>query len=267
MQPIRRLDRDVNPLPGYVAFSPDGKLMALEMAPAVIHLKEVATGRTVAKLEDPHGDRAGWMGFTPDGTQLVVAAPYARAIHVWDLRAIRVRLKAMRLDWSWPEIPPAAKADEPGQRFSERPWKIQILQTDAQRACSLNKQAWALVTNPDPALGDAQRAVKLATDAVELAPKHAHYWNTLGVAHYRARSWKESIAALRKSMGLFCGQLESWNTFFLAMAHWQLGNKEEARKWYDQGAAWMDENQPKNEELRRFRAEAVELLGVKEKQM
>ncbi len=171
LQPIRRLDRDVNTYPGYVAFSPDGKMMALEMAPAVIHLKEVATGRTVAKLEDPHGDRARWMGFTPDGTQLVVAAPYARAIHVWDLRAIRVRLKAMRLDWSWPEFPPAAKADEPGQRFLERPWKIQILQPDARRAWSLNKQAWALVTNPDPAMGDAQRAVKLATDAVVLVSR------------------------------------------------------------------------------------------------
>ena len=74
MQPIRRLDRDVALYPGHVAFSPDGRLMALEMAPAVIHLKDVATGRTVAKLEDPHGDRAGWMGFTPDGTQLVVTA-------------------------------------------------------------------------------------------------------------------------------------------------------------------------------------------------
>src|SRR4029450_9660833 len=82
LQPIRRLDRDVAVTPGYVAFSADGKLMALEMAPAVIHLQEVASGRTVAKLEDPHGDRAGWMGFSPDGTQLVVAAPYAKAIHV-----------------------------------------------------------------------------------------------------------------------------------------------------------------------------------------
>jgi WD40 repeat protein len=107
-QPIRRLDRDVALFPGYVAFSQDGKLMALEMAPAIIHLMEVATGRTVAKLEDPHGDRAGWMGFTPDGTQLVVAAPYAKAIHIWDLRAIRQRLKAMDLDWNWPEFPPAA---------------------------------------------------------------------------------------------------------------------------------------------------------------
>ena len=46
------------------------------------------------------------------------------------------------------------------------------------------------------------------------------------------------------------------------MAHWQLGEKEAARKWYDQAVAWMDKNQPNNEELRRFRAEAAELLGV-----
>ena len=125
LQPIRRLDRDVALYPGHVAFSPDGKLMALEMAPAVIHLKEVATGRTVAKLEDPHGDRAGWMGFTPDGTQLVVAAPYAKAIHVWDLRAIRQRLKAMGLDWDWPEFPPAdPKAKAAG------PVKVEVLPGD-----------------------------------------------------------------------------------------------------------------------------------------
>ncbi len=115
MQSIRRLDRDVAPYPGYVAFSPDGKLMALEMTPAVIHLKEVATGRTVAKLEDPHGDRAGWMGFTPDGTRLVVAAPYAKAIHVWDLRAIRQRLKVMGLDWDWPEFPPVDRQAQPAE--------------------------------------------------------------------------------------------------------------------------------------------------------
>jgi serine/threonine protein kinase/WD40 repeat protein len=111
LQPIRRLHRDVTLYPGHVAFSSDGKLMALEMAPGVIHLQEVATGRTVAKLEDPNGDRAGWMGFTPDRTQLVVVAYYAQAIHVWDLRAIRQRLKGMGLDWNWPEFAPAAHVD------------------------------------------------------------------------------------------------------------------------------------------------------------
>jgi len=99
LQPILRLPRDGTPFPGWVAFSPDGRLMALEMAPAVLHLKEVATGRTVAKLEDPCGDRATWQGFTPDGTRLVVMAAYASGIHIWDLRAIRTRLKDMNLDW------------------------------------------------------------------------------------------------------------------------------------------------------------------------
>src|SRR5262249_1998124 len=69
LQAMRRLHRDVTQYPGWVAFSPDGRLMALEMAPAVLHLKDLASGRTVAKLEDPFGDRATWQAFTPDGTQ------------------------------------------------------------------------------------------------------------------------------------------------------------------------------------------------------
>jgi hypothetical protein len=49
------------------------------------------------------------------------------------------------------------------------------------------------------------------------------------------------------------------------MAHWHLGDKDEARKCYNQGVQWMEKNQPENEELRRFRAEAAELLGVEKK--
>jgi serine/threonine protein kinase/WD40 repeat protein/tetratricopeptide (TPR) repeat protein len=105
LKPSRSLAREQNQFPGWVAFSPDGRLMALEMAPSVIHLMEVATGRTVARLPDPHGDRATWQGFTPDGTRLVVVAGLDSAVHVWDLRAIRTRLKRMYLDWDWPEFP------------------------------------------------------------------------------------------------------------------------------------------------------------------
>jgi hypothetical protein len=54
--------------------------------------------------------------------------------------------------------------------------------------------------------------------------------------------------------------------FFLAMAHWQLGQKEEARNWFDKAVEWMDMNHSKNEELRRFRTEAAELLGISEPQ-
>jgi WD40 repeat protein/tRNA A-37 threonylcarbamoyl transferase component Bud32 len=100
----RRLPREGGVHPGFVSFTADGKMMAMEMAPGVIHLKETTSGRTVAKLEDPLGDVSTWMGFTPDGAQLIVAARYAGAIHRWDLRAIRARLKAMNLAWEWPEF-------------------------------------------------------------------------------------------------------------------------------------------------------------------
>jgi hypothetical protein len=58
---------------------------------------------------------------------------------------------------------------------------------------------------------------------------------------------------------------DSHDWFFLAMTHWQLGAKDKARAWYDRAVQWMDKNQPDNEELRRFRAEAAELLGLNEK--
>src|SRR5262249_8274142 len=115
------------------------KLMALEMAPAVIHLKVVATGRTVARFEDPHGDRANWQSFTPDGTQLVVAAGPTSAIHIWDLQAIRTRLKDMNLDWDWPEFPAADKADDPGGPFAEPALNVQVIQGKAGRNGSEKK--------------------------------------------------------------------------------------------------------------------------------
>src|SRR5262249_49196542 len=182
--------------PGHVAFSPDGRLMALEMAPAVLHLKEVATGRTVAKLEDPNGDRAHWQGFTPDGTQLVVMAKYARALHIWDLRAIRTRLKDMNLDWNWPAFPSA-----PAGAPAAAPVTIEILagdlavpslvrkrraqqaiddyrraveadpnaaQTREEPAWAYNDLAWVYLMAPE-ALRDAEAALPLAEQAVRLA--------------------------------------------------------------------------------------------------
>ena len=108
--------------------------------------------------------------------------------------------------------------------------------------------------------------MELAKKAVELAPKEGGYWNTLGVTHCRAGEWKAAIESLEKSMQLLSGKEESFNTFFLAMAHWQLDEKDEARKWYDQALEWMEKNKPQDEELKRFRAEVAELLGLKEQE-
>jgi Flp pilus assembly protein TadD len=124
--------------------------------------------------------------------------------------------------------------------------------------------AWLLATCPDPKVRDPCRAVLLAKKAVELAQMEGSFWGVLGVAHYRAGDWKAAIQALKKSMDLRKGGA-SFDWFFLAMAHWQLGERDQARRWYDRAVQWMDKDQPKNEELRSFRSEAAELLGMEKK--
>ena len=130
-----------------------------------------------------------------------------------------------------------------------------------QNGAAWNDLAWLLATCPDPKLRDPDRALTTAKKAVELAPKEASQWKTLGLAHYRAREWASAIAALQESMKLRKGG-DSALWFFLAMAHWQLDHKEEAAKWYAEAVKWMDKNAPQDEELQRFRTEAAELLKM-----
>ena len=243
-------------------------------------------------LEDPNLDSTDQAVFTPDGTRLI-AVNSVKGIHVWDLRLIRRQLKELGLDWDWPEFDPAEMSDKPQAPGAGTPFRIQVIRPyehgvelaqkglvdeaavefreairvtpdceNARNALAwlLNNQAWTLATHPEPKNRDADRAVKLAREAVELVPKHAYYWNTLGVAHYRAGNWKEAIVALDTSLGFFAGELESFNTFFLAMSHCQLEHQDEARTWYDRGVTWIEKNRTildkdkhHDEELRRFR--------------
>jgi tetratricopeptide (TPR) repeat protein len=129
---------------------------------------------------------------------------------------------------------------------------------------ALNNTAWGLAVDPDPNKRDPVLAVELAKLATEQAPDNGIFTNTLGTAYYRVGKWKATIETLKKAEELYQGQFFSSDAFFIAMAHWQLGNKEVARKWYTAADRWMEKNYPGNEELRRFRAEAAALLGLPE---
>ena len=71
-------------------------------------------------------------------------------------------------------------------------------------------------------------------------------WNTLGVARYRAGDWKGAVEALNKSREVRNGGLIR-DFFFLSMACWKLGAKDEARKWYTAALAWTEKRAPKDE--------------------
>jgi serine/threonine protein kinase/Tfp pilus assembly protein PilF len=118
---------------------------------------------------------------------------------------------------------------------------------------------WFLATCPDPALRDPGRAQELAWKAVALAPEVADCWNTLGAAHYRAGHYEAAVAALEKAAGLRPRGNGS-GFFFLAMAHWRLGKKEQASRWYDRGVQELDQDRLRSAATARFRAEAAALL-------
>lgn len=87
----------------------------------------------------------------------------------------------------------------------------------------------------------------------------------LGRARFRTDDWQGSITALEKSVALGKDGGDSFQWFFLAMAHWQLGDKASARKWYVQAVDWMGKNAPNDKYPLRFRAEADELMNKKSK--
>jgi serine/threonine protein kinase len=123
----------------------------------------------------------------------------------------------------------------------------------------MNSFAWMLATAADPKFRDPPRAVELAKEIVENAPAFADRWNTLGVAHYRVGDWKKAIAALEKSQSLGSGHFSATNRFFLAMAHWQLGEKGKAHECYAKAVEELDKTKARQV---RFRSEAGELLGL-----
>jgi tetratricopeptide (TPR) repeat protein/WD40 repeat protein len=102
-----RIDQEHNGSAFYrPAFTSDGRLMALGIAPDQILLADGATGRELARLTTLQPMTPTPIVFTPDGTKLI-AITNQRTVLVWDLRRIRDHLAQLGLDWDVPPYPAA----------------------------------------------------------------------------------------------------------------------------------------------------------------
>jgi serine/threonine protein kinase/WD40 repeat protein len=239
--------------------SPDSRLVILGMKDGVYRLVELATGRELARLEDPERIAASAV-FTPDGTRLVVSA--ADGLRVWDLRRIRRELAELGLDWDAPPYPEAADG-LPG------PLEVQVVGANGLalgNPMDLNNLAWQLATGPmdqrDPA-----RALKLIQDAVKQQPENAIFLNTLGVVQYRNGRYREAIVALEKSLRVGKGAFAAFDLFFLAMCHAKLGAPDKAKDCFDRAVKWTEAQKDLAaqhvEELKAFRDEAEAESGLR----
>jgi serine/threonine protein kinase/WD40 repeat protein len=278
---VRRFDR------GYSAFSPDGRLMAVNDVFGAIRLVETATGREVARLTGPEPTWYAPACFTPDGTRLVASCTAETALYVWDLRLIRAGLKELGLDWDWPDFPPEkggetkprrveildADPGKPGptltpeqdaRKVIERYRGLVAANPDDANAC--NGLAWVYATGPEP-FRDAKAALPLAENAVRREPKNALYRNTLGVAFYRLGRFREAADVLRANLENQEDGALACDLYFLAMSQQRLGEPARARDSYELAVRWARAQTNLSvtdiEELATFRAEAEACLGVK----
>jgi tetratricopeptide (TPR) repeat protein len=148
------------------------------------------------------------------------------------------------------------------QLFDESPQDSELRRLLAN---SHNNLSWFLCIRPDRQPRHAALALEHAQKAVALEPMHHDWWHTLGVANCRLSRWKEALACIEKSrqldhQGHKPGPPDAWERFFEAMAYHGLGDRDKARRCYEEAVDWMEKHLPTD--LRRFRAEAAEILGI-----
>jgi tetratricopeptide (TPR) repeat protein len=143
-----------------------------------------------------------------------------------------------------------------------RSWLEEAGRRAADDPKGMNDLAWLVAADPDPLARHARWAVELAGRAVKERPKVGTFWCTLGVAQYRAGQWRAAAETLEKARSLLAGQDRCVAAFALAMARWQAGQQEQARRCYDQAARDAAVLTPASRIVQGFRAEAAALLGL-----
>jgi WD40 repeat protein/serine/threonine protein kinase len=209
------------------AWSRDGdRLATAGDADGTIVFWDVATGQEALTLR-PHTAKVNCLAWSKDGLRLATACQDGTAC-VLDAAAPEAR---------WPSL-----------------------------AVSNARLAWQLATAQEVCRRNASRATELARQALQQAmgmegSELSWHRMVLGVALYRSSDWKGAAELLEQTCA--AGDDPS-GLFFLAMARWQLGEKQQAREWYDRAVKLTAKNRPQDEELRLFRTETATLLGIRE---
>jgi tetratricopeptide (TPR) repeat protein len=123
-----------------------------------------------------------------------------------------------------------------------------------------NDLAWLLANALDPRVRDVASALALAKKVTEAHPECKTYWNTLGAAYYRAGDFKAAVAALDRTKTSDDGGTV-FDHVFLAMAHAQLGNQDESRRWLSLAMIKKERDNSGHSELTRFCTEAHSVIA------
>jgi WD40 repeat protein len=238
-----------------VAFNSDGTRLATASNDQTVKLWHVASGLELLTLRG-HTGAVLAVAFSRDG-QRMASAGHDETVRVWDATPLTPEMRLQRQAGALVNRLTAdllfkdeVVAQLRGDTSLSEPLRQQSLvlaeryREDPER---FRQASWDYVRHPGAEAAKYQIALRLAKAGLDAtSPKDEFYWRflyTLGVAQYRVGQWQESVDTLTKADASFAvwykerlgdkssppGVRLAPALAFLAMAHHQIGHKEEAR--------------------------------------
>jgi WD40 repeat protein len=242
-----------------LAFSPNGTRLASASYDRTVKLWDLVGGHELLTLKS-HANAVKSVSFSPDGTRLASAGDDA-TILLYDARpmtpALRVEREAiglvdalfgrhvLRADVL------AALPHHAGISEEVRASALSFAKQRSDNAKAIKQATWSIVRRPGAPVDRYRQALRYAQAACKLEPNSGIYLTTLGIAQYRNGKYTDAISTLTRSemlnskyehkytdaiSGLTRSEMLNLNKYahwpydctFLAMTHFQLGQKDRA---------------------------------------
>ncbi|MFK8112395.1 MAG: protein kinase [Rubripirellula sp.] len=108
--------------------------------------------------------------------------------------------------------------------------------------------AWLLLACPNNEVRDPEAALRLANDAVELAPENARYLTLLALANVQSRDLEAAKPLVKKAIGQRGSSVDR-DLYVQALIQHQAGEVEQAEQTLAEAEKWREKNRPFNADV------------------